>query len=125
MEYFKLQVWQESYKIAACVYRLMRGCKDYGFKDQISRAAVSIPSNIAEGEERETRRESVRFLYYAKGSCGELLTQLMLAREFGYIEPNKANEVIENTQLLGKKLAKLIQYRSGQVREEGGNYSDY
>ncbi|PSW14539.1 diversity-generating retroelement protein bAvd family protein [Photobacterium rosenbergii] len=107
MEYFKLQVWQESYKIAACVYRLMRGCKDYGFKDQISRSAVSIPSNIA------------------KGSCGELLTQLMLAREFGYIEPNKANEVIENTQLLGKKLAKLIQYRSGQVREEVGNYSDY
>lgn len=49
------------------------------------RSAVSIPSNIAEGAERQTAKDNVRFLYFAKGSCGELVTQLMLARELDYI----------------------------------------
>lgn len=99
MEYQKLTVWQESFNLAVSIHRAFKTCRDYGLKDQISRAAVSIPSNIAEGEERETRKESVRFLYYAKGSCGELVTQLMLAG--------------------------LIKYRSGSVKELKANYGNH
>ncbi|MGR5066715.1 four helix bundle protein [Photobacterium sp. DNB22_13_2] len=122
MEYQKLQIWQESFQIAVTVHRLFVSCKDFGFKDQISRSSVSVPSNIAEGEERETRKESVRFLYYAKGSCGELVTQLLLAKEFGYIGKSEADELVVRANLVSRKIASLIKFRSGQVKESHGIY---
>ncbi|MGF1737325.1 four helix bundle protein [Photobacterium satsumensis] len=122
MEYQKLHIWQESFQIAVTVHRLFVSCKDFGFKDQISRSSVSVPSNIAEGEERETRKESVRFLYYAKGSCGELVTQLLLAKEFGYIDKSEADELVVRANLVSRKIASLIKFRSGQVKESSGIY---
>ncbi|MDV5171087.1 four helix bundle protein [Photobacterium rosenbergii] len=122
MEYRKLHIWQESFQIAVDVHRLFVSCKDFGFKDQISRSSVSVPSNIAEGEERETRKESVRFLYYAKGSCGELVTQLLLAKEFGYIGQDEADELVVRANIVSRKIASLIKFRSGQVKESSGIY---
>ncbi|WEM41587.1 four helix bundle protein [Photobacterium sp. DA100] len=110
MEYRKLHIWKESFQIAVIVHRLFVSCKDFGFKDQISRSSVSVPSNIAEGEERETRKESVRFLYYAKGSCGELVTQLLLAKEFGYIGQGEADELVVRANLVSRKIASLIKF---------------
>ena len=59
--------------------------RDYGLKDQIQRAAVSVSSNIAEGFERGTKQEFIQFLYIARGSCGELRSQLYIAKEIGYL----------------------------------------
>ena len=80
--------WQEAAKLAVDIYSLSNTRKfshDFGFRDQLRRSAVSIPSNIAEGKERETVSELIRYLYIAKGSAGELKTQLYLGREIGYI----------------------------------------
>ena len=122
MEYRKLYIWKESFQVAVTVHRLFVSCKDFGFKDQISRSSVSVPSNIAEGEERETRKESVRFLYYAKGSCGELVTQLLLAKEFGYIGQDEADELVVRANIVSRKIASLIKFRSGQVKESSEVY---
>ena len=67
--------------------------QDFGFRDQVRRSAVSIPSNIAEGKERETIQEFVRYLYIAKGSSDELKTQLMIAQRIGYIEQHCAENL--------------------------------
>ncbi|WP_337946955.1 MULTISPECIES: four helix bundle protein [unclassified Pseudoalteromonas] len=76
MQFEKLDVWKRSARLASNVYKLMATCKDYGFKDQITRSALSIPSNIAEGLERDSQADQARFLYYGKGSAGELVTQI-------------------------------------------------
>ncbi|NGN98451.1 four helix bundle protein [Grimontia sp. S25] len=123
MEYEKLRVWQESFALASKAYKAIGSCKDYALKDQIRRSAVSVPSNIAEGEERETIKESVRFLYIAKGSCGELYTQLLLARDFGYLDETMSNSLLAKTKSVSKMIASLIKYRTGHVKEPAALYS--
>ena len=66
-----LEVWKRSARLAVRVYDALRDCRDYGLKDQMTRAAVSIASNIAEGAERDSRAEYIRFLHIAKGSAAE------------------------------------------------------
>ena len=78
-----LECWQEATSLAIDIYKITSEGdfgKDYGLRDQLRRAAVSIASNIAEGKERETPSEFIRFLYIAKGSTGELKTQLYIAK---------------------------------------------
>ena len=72
----KLEVWKRGCRLAVDLYNALEQCRDYGLKDQITRSAISVPSNIAEGFERDSSREFSRFLKIAKGSCGELRTQL-------------------------------------------------
>ncbi|MEZ9903892.1 four helix bundle protein [Vibrio breoganii] len=122
MQYENLEVWKLSFKLAVEVHESFKTCKDFGLKDQIFRCSVSVPSNIAEGEERETTKESVRFLYIAKGSCGELITQLMLAKEFKYLTPQEADSLIAKAKQISRMLAGLIKYRSGSVREDKNRY---
>ncbi|MEZ9917141.1 four helix bundle protein [Vibrio breoganii] len=122
MNYENLEVWKLSFKLAVKVHECFKACKDFGLKDQIYRCSVSVPSNIAEGEERETTKESVRFLYIAKGSCGELITQLMLAKEFKYLTPQEADSLIAKAKQISRMLAGLIKYRSGSVREDKNRY---
>ena len=71
-----LEVWKRSARLSADIYKTLANLKDYGFKDQITRSGLSIPSNIAEGAERESIKEFINFLSYAKGSAGELRTQI-------------------------------------------------
>ncbi|WP_188008904.1 four helix bundle protein [Grimontia hollisae] len=122
MEYEKLRVWQEAFALASQAYKAIGNCKDYSLKDQIRRSAVSVPSNIAEGEERETIKESVRFLYIAKGSCGELYTQLLLARDFGYLDKAISNSLLSKAKSVSKMIASLIKYRVGNVKEADATY---
>ncbi len=103
-----LDVWQRSRTLAVCVFRTLQACKDYGFRDQITRAAVSIPSNIAEGAERITRKEFAQFIGYAKGSAGELRTQLMIAADLGYLTENNAAELVNEATEISKMLFGLI-----------------
>ena len=76
----------------------------------MTRSAVSIPSNIAEGKERETAPELIRYLYIAKGSTGELQTQLYIAQKIGYVGEGRSYDLIQQTKGLSKKLGSFIQY---------------
>lgn len=82
----KLEVWKLSARLSVEVYKGFSQCSDFGFKDQITRSSLSIPSNIAEGNDRESNKDNIRFLYYAKGSCAELRTQIYIGSEIGYIK---------------------------------------
>ncbi|MEM9829694.1 MAG: four helix bundle protein [Bacteroidota bacterium] len=64
-----LEVWQKSTSLAVTLYQQLKDCKDFGMKDQMQRAAVSIASNIAEGFDRQTQKEFIQYLYIARGSC--------------------------------------------------------
>ena len=97
--YFEdLEMWKEGMQVCVRVYELLKDCKDFGFRDQIQRSAVSIPSNIAEGYERQTDKEFIHFLFIAKGSCGELRTQLYLAKELKYIQLEEFKALFEKNQ---------------------------
>lgn len=93
------------------VYKSLKECRDFGFKDQIQRAIVSVPSNIAEGFERQTDKEFVQYLFIAKGSCGEVRTQLYLASELGYIEKLQVEELISKARKLASMIQNLIKVR--------------
>ena len=80
--------WQKAKQLTEELYTHFQNHKDYGFKNQILRAAVSIMNNIAEGFERNTNKELVHFLYIAKGSCGEVRSMLYLAESLKKM-PNK------------------------------------
>ncbi|MDR0206178.1 MAG: four helix bundle protein [Bacteroidales bacterium] len=106
-----LEVWKMSMRLTVKTYEFMRDCRDFGFRDQIQRAAVSIPSNISEEFERQTNKEFIQFLYIAKGSCGELRTQLYLAKELGYIEKPDFDTLLDNAKHISAMIFNLIQYR--------------
>jgi four helix bundle protein len=106
-----LEIWKEGMRLASEVYRHMRLCKDYGLQDQMRKSGLSIPSNIAEGFERHSNKEFIQFLYIAKGSCGELRTQLYLAMEVGHIEKEQGMGLVESTRKISAMIYKLIQTR--------------
>lgn len=79
-----LFIWKESRVLINSIYKIMRNSKDYGFKDQIQRAAVSIMNNIAEGCESGTDAKFINFLNIARGSCGEVRSMLYLCEDLGF-----------------------------------------
>jgi len=110
----ELKVWQLGKELAVAIYKITNEKKfkaDFGLTDQIRRAAVSIPSNIAEGDERGSNKDAVRFLYIAKGSLAELRTQLIIANEVGYIDATTLNDMNQQCQTLGKMIGSLIKSR--------------
>jgi four helix bundle protein len=106
-----LEVWKESMKLARTVYHEFSSIKDFGFKDQIQRSSVSIPSNIAEGYERQSNKEFIQFLYIAKGSCSELRTQIYLAIALRFIEEDRGMKLLETSRKISAMLYKLIKTR--------------
>nr|WP_207144961.1 four helix bundle protein [Allochromatium vinosum] len=82
-----MEVWKRACRLAVEVYEVLRGCRDYGLRDQMTRAAVSVASNIAEGAERDSRAEYIRFIHIAKGSAAELRTQIYIAQRIGVLDP--------------------------------------
>ena len=81
--------WQKSKELSVMIYSLFSESKDFGFRDQIQRASVSIMNNIAEGFERKNNKEFKYFLFIAKGSCGEVRSMLYLAKELNKISENE------------------------------------
>jgi four helix bundle protein len=93
--------------------------KNYALKDQIFRSSLSIPSNIAEGEERETLKEKIRFYYYAKGSCGEVITQLLIAIETSNIHKKEGFRMLSEAREIAKVLATIIQNDKNKLKIKG------
>ncbi|MBV6394936.1 MAG: hypothetical protein HFACDABA_00507 [Anaerolineales bacterium] len=109
--YRELIVWQDGIKLAKSVYKLTEKFprqEVYALADQIRRAAVSVPSNIAEGQARKSPGDFRRFLHIALGSLAEVDTQLVLAQEFGYIAKEDIDVMDEQIQNLRKKLYALM-----------------
>jgi four helix bundle protein len=104
----KLEVWKRSSRQCVDLYRALSECREFGLKDQISRSALSVPSNIAEGYERDSTAEYVRFLRIAKGSCGELRTQLYIAKAVGALGQPVADEFIQEASELSRMIHGLI-----------------
>lgn len=100
--------WQRAKQLTIEVYVTFKGLKDYGFRDQIERASVSIMNNIAEGFERGGDKEFSHFLYIAKGSCGELRSMLHLAIELGYLQDDRSRIMLDTAEEISRILSGLI-----------------
>ncbi len=106
-----LKCWQEATSLAVKIYAASKDGefgRDFSFRDQLRRAAVSIASNIAEGKERETIAEFIRYLYVAKGSAGELKTQLLIASEIGYLPHECSKELKHRVEKVSALIGGLI-----------------
>ena len=123
-----LRVWQESRTIVGTVYRLTARFppeERYGLSSQLRRAAVSTMSNIAEGFERGTNNEFIHFLYMAKGSIGEVRSQLYVALDLGYIFQDVCDDLRGRCQVLSRRIFSFIEYLKGtplkgqKLREPG------
>jgi four helix bundle protein len=108
MKFEDLLVWKRSARLCADIYKAFSDARDFGFKDQITRSALSIASNIAEGYERDLDRDRARFLSYAKASCAELRTQVYIGLEIGYIHQPEGQRWIAETRELSKMLYALM-----------------
>lgn len=107
-----LEVWKRGCQLAVDVCVATHDSKNFGLKDQMQRSAISIPSNIAEGCERDSTPDFIKFLRYSKGSCGELRTQLYVAervqKKLGQSPFEGSREMISETRELSKMLQGLI-----------------
>ena len=113
----RLDVWKRSCRLSVEVYKNFAESRDFGFKDQITRSALSIASNIAEGLEKESDKEKMRFIEIAKGSAAELITQTYIGIEIDYIEKKlgmswvkELNEILR--MLSGLKQSYLTENKS-------------
>ncbi|MCZ2127888.1 MAG: four helix bundle protein [Anaerolineales bacterium] len=126
----ELDVWQRAKDLTNLIYKYSTDgsfSRDFGLRDQMRRASVSIMSNIAEGFESQTQALFIKYLGYAKGSAGELRAQLYVAKDQGYITEEQFSEMFSNAEICGKQLAKFIQYLETQpnarrMREDGAEY---
>jgi four helix bundle protein len=110
----KIEVWQLSCDLSVEIYKLTFEGKlnnDFSYRDQMRRAAISVPSNIAEGAESGFDKLSVRYFYNAKASLAELKTQLLIAFKISYINNDQYVYFDDKIEVISKKLRKLINYR--------------
>lgn len=122
--------WQRARELTRTVYATFKGCRDFGFRDQIQRAAVSVMSNIAEGFESGTRQEFLNYLYIAKASAGEVRAQLYAAYDIGYLnvetfQPLRAL-VEECSKLAARFIAglKVSKFQGLQFKQEKPSAKD-
>jgi four helix bundle protein len=116
------EVYQKALAFGAKMYRLTsvnpQISKDYGLKDQLQRAALSISNNIAEGFERETKKELIRFLYISKGSAGECRNMFNFLKQLNYIDENNFYEYQNDILEISKQLGNYIKYLKNLEKED-------
>ncbi|HNU02426.1 MAG TPA: four helix bundle protein [Acidobacteriota bacterium] len=108
-----LRVWQKARELAQTIYSITRRqpfAGDFGLRDQIRRAAVSVVSNIAEGYESQTRAMFISFLHRARGSAGELRAQCHIACDVGYLKPEEFDTLAKHVITCSRQISRLIQY---------------
>jgi four helix bundle protein len=113
-----LRVWQEAMKLTTAVYRGTANFPKYelyGLSQQMRRAAVSVPSNIAEGKGHRSDKEFIHFLLHARGSLLELQTQLMIAEELQYLTTQEASDLLVVAEKVGRALSGLINAMSAKA----------
>ena len=124
MNFEDLKVWEKSRQFSVEIYRQLRNLRDYGFKDQITRSGLSIPSNKAEGFERLTQKECLNFLNYARGSCGELRTQIYVGIEIGYIPESIGKEWVREAKEISSMVSSLIKTKHWFIQQAKSKVSD-
>ncbi len=102
-----LDVWKRSCKVSVEIYKFFSNSKDYGFKDQITRSSLSIASNIAEGMEKDSDKDKVRFLNISQGSIAELITQIYIGIKIDYIDKTMGLMWIEELEQIIKMITNL------------------
>jgi four helix bundle protein len=112
----KLEIWQEVVELAARIFETFRACKEWDFRGQVQRAAVSISSNIAEGYERDSNAEFIRFLDIARGSCGEVRSQLHLSVRVKLLPSSVATPLIDDARRLSRRIGRLMEVRRAQFK---------
>jgi len=105
-----LAIWQMAREIVRQIYSDFRNCKDFGFRDQITRAGVSVMNNISEGFCRNSDAEFKQFLNIAKGSTGEVKNMYYIAEDLGYISKEEGLKRRDKSQQLINSISKFIQY---------------
>ena len=113
MRFEDLEVWKRAARLSADIYIQLRDLRDFGFKDQITRSGLSIPSNVAEGFERESQKENINFLSYAKGSCGELRCQTYIGVDIKYIPKDVGKKWLQEATEISGMLSGLIKTKKG------------
>jgi four helix bundle protein len=103
-----LDVWQRAVRLSGDLYKALSGLNDFGFRDQVTKAGLSIPSNIAEGYERGSNKELANFLNYAKGSAGELRTQIYIGMDAGYVNKETGARWLREAEEISRMLHSLI-----------------
>ena len=106
----ELRIWQDAQEIALAIYALLNDNKDYGFRDQIQRAAISISNNIAEGSGYNSDRTMIRYLRIARGSCNEVRNMLYLCPKLGYCSEETALELDKKCKSLSNAIGAFISY---------------
>ncbi|PMN71083.1 four helix bundle protein [Enterovibrio norvegicus] len=122
MRFKQLKVWQQACRLSCDIYKLMKECRDWGFRDQITRSGLSIPSNIAEGEDRDSPKDQIRFLNIAKSSTAELITQIYIGIEVGYIDKTEGLRLINEAEPIAGSLGKLIKTKKSRIGEDTPDY---
>jgi len=100
--------WQKAQDLTSNIYKLFKANRDFAFRDQIQRASISIMNNIAEGFERGSDADFRRFLFIAKGSCGEVRSMLYVAKELKYVDSNEFSILCKNAIEISKTISGFI-----------------
>lgn len=108
MAFEDLEAWKRSFRLSVTLYQQTKELRDFGFRDQLTRSGLSVPSNIAEGFERDSDAEIARFLTIAKGSAGELRTQILIGIEAGFLNRELGREWADEAKQISRMLAALI-----------------
>jgi len=126
----EIEAWQTARELAKLIYALTEETefsRDFGLKDQIRRASVSVMSNIAEGFESQTQQQFVRYLGIAKASAGEVRSQLYVSRDMNYLTEEQFTAAFRMAEKASRQIARFISYleshpQSRHIREDSANY---
>jgi four helix bundle protein len=112
-----IEAWKEARQLVREIYGYLKECRDFGFRDQMQRAVISIMSNIAEGFERGSNKEFVQFLTIARGSLAEVKSLSYAAVDIGYLDEMQNNLILERCNRLGNLINGFIRYLKNSERK--------
>ena len=108
MRCINLDVWKIACRLCVDIYKEFKDLKDFGFKDQITRSSLSVPSNIAEGVEKYSDKDTIKFLDIARGSIAEVQTQIYIGMKIGYIENSVGQKWVDEYEEISKMITSFI-----------------